>query len=65
MIVCPHTGHYIATGIITSRAILDQLPDGLFYTECSHCKIMHSWMARDAFCREPRKLRTNDTLKIV
>ena len=47
VIVCPHTGMEVPTGITTDIS-LGNLPDGLRTLNCPECGEKHEWSRREA-----------------
>jgi hypothetical protein len=49
VIRCPQTGREVWTGIETDPGSFTNIPDGLFYTYCPHCRHDHAWWPDEAW----------------
>jgi hypothetical protein len=48
IIVCPHTGRDVSTGIEIDEASFRKLPDVLVRSRCPQCGMQHAWWTREA-----------------
>ena len=48
VILCPHSGQEISTGIEIDEASFRKLPDVLVRSRCPQCGMQHAWWTREA-----------------